>query len=172
MEFFDLVYEIIDEPITKDEYENILGLIEKNKNNNNEKNIDYTNNNVTELNKKGYYILVNLINHKKFYESIPDTKLAKKLKTDGYVIIENIKLNNDGKISNIDNICKELFNRSKPKRKLEKCILKGPYKDKQNQLHMDRAYPTIKWFLYMNDVKKKMVRLHMFQNHIYLQKKN
>lgn len=151
MEFFDLVNEIIDTPNSKEEFIKLLNTV---KNKMNQKYIDYKNQDVINLNKKGYYILLNLINHKTFYDKLPDTPEANEFKNNGYIVIPNIKFK-DKKIEDIDKICKNLFNISKPKLNLKKSVLKGPHKDKQNQLHMDRPYPTIKWFLYLNDVTEK-----------------
>lgn len=111
---------------------------------------------ILDLNKKGFYILRLLINHETFYSSLPNTKMAKMFLKNGYIVIEDIKVEN-GQIQKkiLTNICENVFGVSNISNfKLKSCILKGPLKDVQNELHLDRPWATIKWFLYLNDTNE------------------
>ena len=152
MEFFDLVNSIIDVPNTKEEFVSILKIAEKNRN---KKIINFNDSNEVKLNKKGLYILITLVNHKRFYDSLPHTEEANEFKKNGYFIVQNVTVTKDNKVKGISELCKKLFNIETKSVSLTKQELNGPHTDRQNQIHLDRAHPTIKWFLYMNDVTKK-----------------
>lgn len=151
MEFFDIINQVVEIPNTVDQHSKLVKLVNRTRN---EKYINYKDNKENKLNKSGYYILRNLMNHKLFYDRLPNTPLANEFKQNGLVVIKNVKVNNEN-ISNVENIYKELFGFSNCDVILKKSKLSGPHKDRQNQLHMDRPHPTIKWFLYLNDVTKK-----------------
>ena len=151
MEFFDLVNSIIDTPNSIETYK---GLLEIANNSSKKKQICFNNKKEIELNKKGLYILITLINHKRFYARLPNTPEANEFKTNGYIVIPNVKVK-DNKIVNIKDICKKIFNINNASVGFQKHVLNGPHQDVQNQVHLDRAHPTIKWFLYMNDVSAK-----------------
>ena len=151
MEFFELVNSVIDIPNTIESFKALVDIANKNPK---KKEINYKNEQEIELNKKGLYILITLINHKRFYDKLPDTPQANEFKENGFIVLQNIKVKNN-KIKNIEEICKNLFNIDNGNVSLSGHNLKGPHVDVQNQVHLDRAHPTIKWFLYKNDVSVK-----------------
>ena len=151
MEFFDFINDIIDVPNTQKAFKILVDIASKNTN---KKYINYKDDNEIKLNKRGLYILINLINYKSFYDKIPDTDQGKELKYNGFVVIKNIKVIKH-KIVNINEICKNIFNINDASVSLKEHKLVGPHSDSQNQIHMDRAHPTIKWFLYTNNVSAK-----------------
>ena len=151
MEFFDFINSIIDTPNSMETYTELLEIAN---NSLGKKYISFKNTKEIELNKKGLYILINLINHKRFYSRLPNTSEANEFKRNGYIVIPNVKVK-DNQIVNIKDICKKIFNINNASVGFQKHVLNGPHQDVQNQVHLDRAHPTMKWFLYLNDVSAK-----------------